>query len=180
MLVGILLNEPEVLRKDVFAKLRVPLAEFEAKDREERVRYLLAEIGRTLGRRNGVDAFECLLAFFDLSGEVDENIKKLFWEAHHMRNVIVHRASLADRRLIDACPWLKLQINDSVTVSHKFLQMAGRALCDYVLIVTHRLGKRYNVDTHGLIERARRQDKARAENPMPAKAQIEPGGEPIH
>jgi hypothetical protein len=70
MLVGILLNEPEVLKKEAFTKVRVPLAEFETKDKEERMRFLIAELDRNLSRRNGVDTFESLLNYFDLSGVV--------------------------------------------------------------------------------------------------------------
>jgi hypothetical protein len=153
MLVGILLNEPIVLKKEAFAKLRVPLADFETKDKEERMRYLLAELGRNLGRHNGVEAFECLLGHFDLSGSVDEHDRKVLWEMHHLRNVIVHRASRADRRLVDACPWLRLKVNDPVTISHKFIRMAGPTLCSYVMTITGRLGTRYDVDINALIRK---------------------------
>jgi hypothetical protein len=154
MLVGILLNEPDVLKKEALAKVRVPLAEFEIKDKEERMRFLVAELGRNLGRRNGVDAFESLLHHFDLSGNVEEEDRKMIWQTHHLRNVVVHRASRADRRLVEACPWLQLRVNDDVTISHEVLGRCACALCSYVLTVTHRLGKRYDVDTHDLVRKA--------------------------
>jgi hypothetical protein len=97
-----------------------------------------------------------------------------------MRNVIVHRASLADRRLVEACPWLNLQINDPVTVPHKSLDMAGRAVCACVLTLTHRLGKRYNVDTHGLIERAPKKNKESQGNSKTSKTPTDTGGESVH
>src|SRR5882672_1704588 len=84
MLVGILLNEPTVLKKDAFAKVKVTLSDFETKDKEERMRFLLQELGRSLGRKNGVDAFESLLEHFDLSGPVDEKDRKLMWETNHI------------------------------------------------------------------------------------------------
>jgi hypothetical protein len=154
MLVGILLNEPELLKKEVFAKVRVPLSEFETKDKEERMRFLVSELGRNLGRRNGVDAFEPLLQHFGLSGDVEDEVRKLVWQTHHVRNVIVHRASRADRRLVEACPWLHLRVNDFVTVSHEMLSRCAPALANYVLAVIHRLAKRYDVDTHELIRKA--------------------------
>jgi len=151
MLVGILLNEPTVLKKDAFAKVKVTLSDFETKDKEERMRFLLQELGRSLGRKNGVDAFESLLEHFDLSGPVDEKDRKLMWETNHIRNVIVHRASCADRRLVEACPWLGLKISDPVTVSHEQLGAFAIALCQYATTVTLRLGKRYDVDTDALL-----------------------------
>jgi hypothetical protein len=159
MLVGIMLNEPDLLKREVFAKIRVPLSDFETKDKEERMRFLLAEVSRNLGRRNGVDTFEVLLQQFDLSGDVDEETRKLIWQTHHLRNVLVHRASRADRRLVEACPWLKLKINDEVRISHEMLRHCGEAITGYVLTVTHRLGKRYGVDTHELIRKAKSETK---------------------
>jgi hypothetical protein len=164
-LVGIMLNEPDVLKKEVFAKIRVPLVDFETKDKEERMRFLIAELGRNLGRKNGVDAFEVLLQQFDLSGDIDEEVRKLIWQTHHLRNVLVHRASRADRRLVEGCPWLQLKINDPVSISHEMLGRCGRAITDYVLTVTHRLGKRYGVDTHELIRKAKSAGKP--ENKVP-------------
>jgi len=118
------------------------------------MRFLLAELGRNLGRQNGVNAFEGLLKHFDLSGEVDDQDRKLIWQTHHLRNILVHRASRADRRFVEACPWLKLNVNDYVSISHEMLRDCGSAICRYVLTITHRLGKRYEVDTHELIRKA--------------------------
>jgi len=144
MLVGILLNEPELLKKKCFAKIKLPLAEFETKDKDERMRFLLAELARNLGPKNGAAMFEGLLQHFDLAGKVADEDRKMLWQAHHLRNVLVHRASLADRRLVQACPWLKLQVNEPVTISHEMLGHCGGAVCHYVLALARRLAKRYN------------------------------------
>ncbi|HSZ64316.1 MAG TPA: hypothetical protein VK828_21135 [Terriglobales bacterium] len=87
--VGMLMNEPDVLRSEAFSKLRIPLAEFELLEKEDRMRVLLAEVGRGqgLGKRQGVDSFESLLAHAKLSGVVDPEVKKTMWEMHHVRNV---------------------------------------------------------------------------------------------
>lgn len=155
MLVGILLNEPDALKEEAFAKVRIPLAEFETKDKEERMRFLIAELGRNLGKKNGVDAFETLLQCFHLSGSVDDEDRKMIWQTHHLRNVLVHRASRADRRLVDACPWLQLNVNDPVTISPETLGRCASAIYGYVVTVAHRLGKRYHVDTHELVRKAK-------------------------
>jgi len=166
MLVGILLNEPDVLKKEALARIRVPLAEFQTKDKEERMRFLIAELSRSLGRKNGLDAFEGLLQHFDLSGAVDDEDRKWIWQTHHLRNVLVHRASRADRRFVEACPWLQLKVNDHVTISHEMLSCCASALCRYVLNVTHRLGERYEVDTHELIRKAQSAGESKAKVPL--------------
>jgi hypothetical protein len=72
MTVGMFMNEPLLLQNETFSKLRIPLAEFEMLEQEERMRVLVveAERGSGLGRRQGVDAFEGLLQHLGLSGEV--------------------------------------------------------------------------------------------------------------
>jgi hypothetical protein len=148
MLVGILLNEAEILKKEVFARICVPLVDLETRDREERMRLLLTELGRNLGRKRGVSAFECLLRCFDLSGPVKDDDRKLIWQMHYLRDVIVHRNGCADRRLVEACPWLQLEVNEPVVISHAMFTQFAHAVCGYVVTVTHRLVMRYDVDTH--------------------------------
>ncbi len=156
MLVKILLNEPKLLKNQAFGKVRIPLADFQSSDKEGRIRYLLAEITRNQGpgRKQGVDAFESLLDFLALSGVVEDELKKTIWEMHNIRNVIVHRASCADTRLVEACPWLNLKIGERVIVSHDTLGRYGAALCQYALNIAHRLGARYGVDIQARIRAA--------------------------
>jgi hypothetical protein len=148
MLVGVLMNEPEVLRREAFARLRIPLAEFELLDKEQRMRLLIGDLGRnsTFGRKQGVDGFEGMLAAVSLDGVIDDDIKKTIWEMHHVRNVIVHRVSLADRRLVKNCSWMGLRIGDKVVVTHESLGSYGEALAKYVLIIVERACLRYGVD----------------------------------
>jgi hypothetical protein len=44
--VNLLMNESDFLQNEAFAKVRVPLAEFEALENEERMRRLVDEVGR--------------------------------------------------------------------------------------------------------------------------------------
>ena len=148
MLVGILVNEPSVLQRDEFAKVKVPLADFEILDKEERMRLVLTEATRNqgIGRRQGVDVFEHTLMMFDLSGPVEGDVKKSILEMHHLRNVIVHRASYADRRLVQNCPWLGLKTGENVCVSHNDLGRYRSVLLEYVVTLARRLCTRYGVD----------------------------------
>jgi hypothetical protein len=101
MLVAILVNEPQMLSREEFAKTRVPLAKFEQLEKEERMRFLLTEVQRAenSGLAQGIATFEKVLRAFDLSGSVDTAIKDALWEMNHIRNVLVHRDSRADRVL---------------------------------------------------------------------------------
>ena len=148
MMVGILLNEPQLLQSDAVGKVKIPIAEFETLEKEERMRLLITEVERNCGysKKFGVDCFDALLETIGVAGAVDPEVKKTCREMHSLRNVIVHRNSIVDRRLVSACPWLGLRIGDKVTVTHDDLGRYYRALIQYGLAITYRLGERYDVD----------------------------------
>jgi hypothetical protein len=149
LLVGILLNEPETLGMEELAKIRIPLAKFEELDKEERMRFILRELARakTTAAGQGVTAFENLLQMFGLSGDVDDGVRKLLWEMNHVRNIIVHRDSYADLRLVQSCPWLNVKTGDRVLVDHERYGRYSDAICGYVGTLKVRLRKRYDVPT---------------------------------
>jgi hypothetical protein len=146
MLVGILVNEPKVLEKDDFAKVKIPLSKYELLDQEERMRFLLSEVQRahSSGIAQGVNTFENVLQVFDLSGPIEEDVRIGLWEMNHMRNVLVHRDSRADLRLTQACPSINLKVGDRVLVNHGRYGYYSNILIDYIRLVICRLGKRYD------------------------------------
>ena len=58
-LIGILLNESELLRSEVFSRVRIPLVEFDLLDKEERIRLLVEELGRGQGLGGHIAATAC-------------------------------------------------------------------------------------------------------------------------
>lgn len=148
MLVGFLINDPNVLENDVFRKIRIRLGEFELLEKEERMRFLLSEFERnqSAGRKQGVDRFEMLLEPFGLSGAIDAEIKKNIREMHHIRNVLVHRAGKADRRIVEGCPWLGLSLGQNVTVSPEAMSRYEHSLVRYMTELIYRCGPKFGVD----------------------------------
>lgn len=145
-LLGILFNEPEVLRQEEIAKIRIPLAKYEALDKEERMRLILQELarGQAISTGQGVSAFENLLGLFGLSGEVEDSVKKSLWEMNHVRNIIVHRDSLADQRFVQACPWMNSKPGDRVLIDHNRFGGYLDAVAAYLKTLQQRLEKRYD------------------------------------
>jgi hypothetical protein len=160
MLVGILMNEPDLLNSGSLAKIRVPYAEFEALEKEERIRRLIDELQRSqgFGRKQGTDGFEMLLEQVKLIGSIPPEIKKTIWQLHHVRNVIVHRASLADGRLVRSCPWMNLKVGDRVTVSHAALIEYGNALAEYTHTIATRLAEHYEVDMKARLDQQEKRE----------------------
>ncbi len=97
-------------------------------------------------RRQGVDGFEVFLGYVGLSGTVAPDIKKTVWEVSHIRNAIVHRASIADRKLVQSCPWLNYKIGERVKIPHEVLAKYVHTLTEYLIIVLKRLCVKYDVD----------------------------------
>ena len=143
-MVSLLINEPEHLESQEFSKIKVPLAEFETMEKEERMRFLVTEVQRNLGagRRHGVDGFEKVLEVVGLGGTVDDETKKAIRELHGLRNVIVHRDSRADRKLVEACPWLGLHPGDRVTVAIDTVRRYDTAVAQYASTLADRIIER--------------------------------------
>jgi hypothetical protein len=140
-LVDLLIHNDALLQSPAFSKVKIPLAEFEGLEKDERMRFLISEIDRTHGGgKRGVERFEILLDPFGLSGAVEPQTKNLIWEMHHVRNVIVHRAGIADRRLVTACLQMGLKVGETVKITHEALNKYSIALSNYALIIICRLG----------------------------------------
>ena len=87
-------------------------------DGEDRVRYLLGMIERVLGAglKPGIGRFECLLKPLGIAPADDNEIRRDLYELAAIRNAIVHRAKLADSRLLSLCPWLRYKDGDALNV----------------------------------------------------------------
>ncbi len=135
LLVVFLMNDPNILQQDEFAKIRIPLRDFELLEKEERIRFLLAEFERnqSLSRKHGADRFEVLLEPFGLSGALEAGIKKDIREMHHIRNVLVHRGGKADRRIIEGCPWLGFSLGQGITVTPEAMSRYEQSLMKYAI-----------------------------------------------
>jgi hypothetical protein len=111
LVVAFLMNDPSTLSNEIFSKIKLPLAQFELFDKEERMRFLFTEFEKGVATgKHGVKRVEMLLQPFGLTGVVEPETARLIRELHFVRNVLVHRASIADRRIVEGCPWLKLTI----------------------------------------------------------------------
>lgn len=147
LMVALISNEPVLLRNEQLSKIKIPLADYEPLDKEQRMRFLVTELQRTLrtAQRQGINAFESLLDCIGLSGSVSEPAKKSFWEMHHLRNIIVHHRSQADRAFIDACPWFGFKIGERISITVENMNLYTTMLAGYALDMVYRMAKRFDV-----------------------------------
>lgn len=103
--------------------VRVKVAEYEGLESEDRMRYLVGILERDLAAslKPGVGRFDCLLRPFGICPQITVDDRRDMNEMAAIRNVIVHRASIADGRLIELCPWLELEEGQEVHVGRTSL-----------------------------------------------------------
>jgi len=97
-----------------------------------------SEFGLSSEQRLALDCFEALLKVVGLAGKVEDKIRRDIYELQQLRHTIVHRASLADRKLVDACPWLELIPGGRIFISHEQYRRLMSAVNKYVPLVIQR------------------------------------------
>lgn len=134
-------HTPGAKQAEALQKLKVKLSEYEALDEEEKGFYIVELLERE-GRsplKQGASRFEHLLDSFDLAGAVDSDVRESLFEMNHIRNVLVHRRGVVDKRFVDACPHLGFSIGDSVSVDRRSFDRYSNSVAKYVLQVFSRV-----------------------------------------
>ena len=142
------MNEPNAKQADALQKLKVSLGEYEAYDDEEKGFYIVELLEKELRSplKRGVSRFEQLLDSFGLSGAVEREVRENLFEVNHIRNVLVHRRGVADRRFVDACPHLGLSAGDKVTVDRQLFDQYSESIAAYVIHILERVTAYYEAE----------------------------------
>jgi hypothetical protein len=133
---------------EIVQKLRVRIGEYERLEDEDRFFYILDRLEQELSAplKNGITRFESLLEPFGLAGPVDEGVRRNLFELNQVRNVLVHRSGVADRRLVEACPWLQLKVGDPLHVRDEATRRYFTAVMQYTIALVARVGERFGVN----------------------------------
>lgn len=145
LLVLVLLNDDKAISQESLSKIKVGVAEFIALDDIERARLLVNELYRNVraDQKQGVNQFESVLSFFDLDGEISDNVQRDIFELQQLRHVLVHRAGVADRLLTKRCPWMGVEVGQKVRIDHtKYLELL-KSTTAYFWMVTRRAIEKY-------------------------------------
>ena len=133
-------NRQEVLVHEDIAKLRFKLGDYLPLADDERLEYIAERLDENLPPSlRGVSRVEAFLSPLGLSGEVADETRKTIFELHNVRNVLVHRKGEADRRFVDACPWMGYEIGDDIRVTHTDFERYITAQHDYLEEIIHRV-----------------------------------------
>lgn len=145
-LAGCLANQTAPTGMDAVRKIKIRVADYEIMSKEERYYYLIEELERNLGAafKQGINRFEALLDVFGFSGKVGKAIQKDLFELSQVRNVIVHRRGVADRKLVEACPWLGLTVGDRVAITTEAHHRHFDATIGYEKILLRRVTRYFS------------------------------------
>jgi len=146
-------HQPSAKRVPELNKIKIRLVEYEELDEMERCHYLIDLIQVDIGGsyKKGVNRFEGLLNVFGLAGQVAEETKKNLYELYEVRNVIVHRHSKADRKLLEACPWFDIELGEKIIVTREMYGKYMHAVMDYMTEVLDRVFHFYGEDFRGFM-----------------------------
>jgi hypothetical protein len=150
-------NNASALTSDAFSKIRVRVAEYEQLQGEDRYLFLVDRLEQELSSplKTGAARFESLLESIGLAGHVDEDDAKTLHELCQVRNVILHRYGVADRRFVEACPWLSYKVGDPVHISARMIENYLLGVQSYLVRLVTRVGEKFGRDMSEFNERLR-------------------------
>jgi len=145
LIVDLISFDKEMLGSPALQKTKIALAVYEAMSANERVEYLIDSVQRELNAKfkRGITQFECVFEAFGLSGLVDNGLDRVFIEFSALRNSIVHRRSIVDKRLVNSCPWMNLVAGAHIKITNKMLDRFMAISVLYVLILQRRIETKY-------------------------------------
>lgn len=134
LVVAFLENDQALLATPALANIKIPLAEYEQLEPTDRLRFLVDEFGRgaRADLKQGVSRFETLLSLVGMSGAVPDATRRDLYELSQVRNVLVHRAGMVDRRLANSCPWLGVKPGERLRIQHSDYTRYSKALEAYI------------------------------------------------
>lgn len=136
-LVRWLVTYPSLLTRTQLKEVRIRVSEYESLTGEDRMRFLLGKLQDEFGRSStpGVSGFASILEIFSVNVTVAPNTRRDLNELAALRNVIVHRAGVADARLRELCPWLNVNVGASVRINGSDLDRYVKSASEYAVAV---------------------------------------------
>lgn len=144
--VASLRNVPELLDGEGFVTIRIPFAQFLALSDEDRLEAFLLELERTstVQGKQGMKRLEALMKFVGLEGEMDD--PRLPHEMHllsQVRNLIVHRRGVVDRRFLEHCPDVGGIAGQRLLINRPFYVRLYLAAVHYLCVIHNRCCRVY-------------------------------------
>lgn len=115
-------------------QIRIAISEVDKMNVEERAIYVIHQLKLRLSpdEKASIERFENLLKAFGLSSPYEAAIRNTLWELGHLRNILVHRGGIADRRFVETVKPSGLREGDLVPLSQEQYLRYFVAAFDYL------------------------------------------------
>jgi hypothetical protein len=141
---------PSAKRCDAVKQLKVKIGEYESLEDFERCLWIVDLIDQEIAGplKVGVGRFECLLEPFEMNGAIEDDCRRSLLELSKVRNILVHKNGIADRKFTESCAWLGYRPGDHVVVDKERWASYTNAVHNYVLQLNYRLQRRFGQEPH--------------------------------
>lgn len=172
-------NNEQAFAVDPVQTLRVKIGEYEKLQGQDRYFYIVDRLEQETSAplKLGITRFEVLLKPFGLSEAVSDEDRRNLFELNHVRNALVHRSGVTDRRLTDACPWLGLSPGQALRLDDAMMSRYFHSSMQYTTDIVVRLGEYFGVDMKEFESRPRA-PSTEGYQPLPADGQEAARGSP--
>jgi hypothetical protein len=134
--VAAFLETPDRLPSDsIVRNLQAPVLAFQALDANEKAETLLSLLKEKTrsALKPGVGRLEALLESVGIGGSVPDFVRRVIFELSQVRNLIVHRNAVVDRRFYASCPWIQCEVGRLFPITRDDLYLYGLAVDWYNL-----------------------------------------------
>jgi hypothetical protein len=120
-------------------------------DEEEKYHALIDNLELRVRSPNsfGIKKFENILRIFSLDGEVDKDIQNALLELQQVRNLLVHRRGIVDKKILDICNWV-VSYGKEVFIDQEIFEWYIESSFKYAILVTDRAIKKMADESHHL------------------------------
>lgn len=136
---------PEFRQRPEFTRIKGSVVEFASKSATEQIEFLVARQKEQLDSafKIGIGRFECLLGTIELSGNVNDLVRRILLELAETRNVIAHRNGRVDKRFIERCPWFSATVGRPLYLTGRHFERYVVAARWYLVELSRRLAVKY-------------------------------------
>ena len=141
-------KNPDLLLKPPISNLKMKIGDYLTIDEDEKYLFFVDIIERDIGAgiKHGINRFESLTNAIDLSGLTPRIMNDSFYEFCQVRNALAHQGNRVDRKLVDNCPWLNLEVGAELRVSCEMFQKYQKVSLSYAILLICRTAEKFGVD----------------------------------
>lgn len=112
-----------ILQNENFSKIKITFSEYEMLDEDDRVDYVYDHLCEAFRNKPAISKFEDLLSIVGYKpygeyGAISSTGKRLLIELQNVRNVLVHKSGIVDRKFVENCPWKNATKGEKLSISY--------------------------------------------------------------